>query len=410
MNTKYLLLILLSVYSLISNSQIKFTEGYIVDNNNQKIDCYIRNIGNEESTMNFQYRLKEDNEVKKIELSKVQEFGIDDEMKCLRALIAIDASPSRISNLKDTLIEWDEGHAFIKVLIESDFATLYSYYDQGYPLFYYSTENVKIEPLYHKKYYLEVTPGLVERTLENNLYKEQLKKYLSCSDNIDLRKISYTKKALVKYFKNYHECKNLDYTAFKSANVNKGVFRLRLGVNSNLSQFTVEEFSDALPNIVFSQENSLGFGAEAEYNLAFNKYKWSLFAESNFYSYYSDHIKNESSPITYEDFVVDYKTIEFPVGITHYMNLGGEHRLFIRTAFVPHFILKNSYIAFSDVYHSDFTTSSRFLFGGGYNYKRLGIEFRYYTDQDITMNLYRRNSKLEQMSFRIFYDLIKTRK
>jgi hypothetical protein len=92
------------------------------------------------------------------------------------------------------------------------------------------------------------------------------------------------------------------------------------------------------------------------------------------------------------------------------MNLGGEHRLFIRTAFVPHFILKDSYIAFSDVYHSDFTTSSRFLFGGGYNYKRLGLEFRYYTDQDITMNLYRRNSKLEQMSFRIFYDLIKTRK
>lgn len=88
--------------TLIGNAQIKYTKGYIIDNNHRRFNCMIRNAGKEESTLNFQYKLKDDKEIKKIELSKIEEFGIDNEIKCVRALIDIDISPSRINNLKET--------------------------------------------------------------------------------------------------------------------------------------------------------------------------------------------------------------------------------------------------------------------------------------------------------------------
>jgi len=405
MNSKFLFLLITLFLSIISRGQTKFTEGYFIDNNNNIIQCFIRNIGNEESTMNYQYRLKNDKEIKKIELSRVKEFGIDDEMKCIRALISVDVSPSRIPNLKDTVIDWEEGHAFLKILVEGELATLYSYYDHGKPLFFFRIGNSSVEPLFYKKYYLEVTTNIIDRTLVNKAYIDQLKEYLACGDTDEIKKVSYTKKALVKYFIDYHKCKGSDYLVYKSAQINRGSFRFKLGINVNSLRMDVEEYSDALPNILFSRENSLGFGLEAEYVLPFNRYKWSIFAESNFYSYYSDKIENEPNPALFNDQVVDYKTIEVPIGITHYMNIDENNRLFIRCAFVPHFIFDDSYIAFSDVYHSDFSPSSRLLFGSGYNYKRLGLEFRYYSNQNITMNIYKRNSDLSQISLRVYYTL-----
>jgi hypothetical protein len=405
MNAKFFSLFFLSLFTLTIKGQIKFVDGYIVDNHDQRIACKIINAGNEESAMDYQYRLKEEKEIRNIELSRIKEFGIDNELKCIRALVTIDVSPTRISNLKDTVLEWDEGHAFIKVLVEGELATLYSFYNQGDPRFFYSLPGSEPELLFYKKFQYGVTPNIVERTLENHAYKEQLKDVLSCEDSEEAGHLTYTKKALVNYFIRYHECKNAGYTVYEGAHIKKGIFRLKPGVHYTSMQFSIEEFSDALPNILFSPENSWSFGVEAEYILPYNKYKWSLFAESNFYAYHTDQVLVQPNQPAYENNGVDYKTIEFPLGITHYMNLNKDHRLFVRTAFVPHIILKNSYIAFGGTNRSEFSPSSRVLFGGGYNYKRISLEFRYYTNQNLTMNIYRRSSRLEQTTVRLTYGL-----
>jgi hypothetical protein len=88
---------------LISEAQMNFVEGYIVTNDHKRTDCLIINSGNAESLMNFKYKLKGDNKIEKIELSKIEEFGVEDEIKCVRALIKIDVSPDRITQLKDTV-------------------------------------------------------------------------------------------------------------------------------------------------------------------------------------------------------------------------------------------------------------------------------------------------------------------
>ncbi len=393
--------------SLLSAAQIEFKDGYIVNNRHERIDCLIRNVGNEESAMNYEYRLEDSKTIEKIELSKIEEFGIDNELKCIRAFISIDASPNRISSIKDTIIQWEEGHAFINVLVEGQLASLYSYYDHGRPLFFFSWGDSNIEPLLYKKYYVEVTPTIIQQTLYNNTYRDQLRKYLACENLKDADKIDYSKKDLVRYFANYHKCKNADFQQFQSSQIKKGILLFKPGISLNRIQLGVQDPIDAALKVFFVEENSIGFGAEAEFILPFNKYKWSIFAEGNYLSYGTDEISvgDELSPTLYDEYDIDYKSLEIPVGIAHYMHLNKNQRFFIRGAYVPHFILSDSYITFNAGHKYQFSPSSRLLIGAGYNYRDLAVEFRYYSPQNITQNIYKRNSDLTQVSLKISYAL-----
>ncbi len=411
MKTKtFFITILLLIIAFSVNSQIKFNDGYIINNNQERTDCQIRNTGQEETTSKYQYRLKGDKTVTNIELSKIEEFGIDNQLKCIRELITINMAPDVIRSVKDTVNQWEDGHAYLNTLVESNKASLYSYYDYGKPLFFYSVNNSTIKPLVYKMFTVEVSPNIIGQILYDNTYKEQLKEDLNCNSQTDFRKITYSKKSLVKYFTDYNKCVGADYAVYNFSQAKKGILALKPGISYNIMNFTIEEFSDALPNTVFSKEGSLGFGAELEYIFPFNRYKWSLFTEANYYTYFSNVVDNFTSPSDYEGFEANYKTVEFPVGINHYLNIDSKHKLFVKTAFVPHMIFKESYIAFSDVYKSDFSTSSRIFIGAGYNYDRLGIEFRYYTKQNLTMNIFKRSSEFSHISMRLFYTLFRTGK
>ncbi|HEY3388677.1 MAG TPA: hypothetical protein VGK38_03835 [Prolixibacteraceae bacterium] len=411
MNSKQITLsILFSAITLFSVAQMKFVDGYIVTNNHKKTDCLIRNSGNAESLMNFEYKLNGNKKIEKIELAKIEEFGIKNELRCVRALIKIDASPDRITQLKDTINspEWEEGHAYLKMLVDGKLASLYSYFDEGKTLFFYSKGNSAIEPLFYKESRLEITPGIIEKNLTNNTFRNQLAEYLDCRGLKEVSKISYSKKDLVQYFIDYHKCKAADFDVPKNSIVSKGSFRLKLGTSLNRIKMEAQDYTDA-SKISFSPENSLGFGIEAEYLLPFNNYKWSFFAESNYYSYKSDYSDNVFNQL-HDGYIVDYKTIELPVGITYYLNVNQNQRLFLRGAFVPDFILSGSYIAFHSEAHYSFAPASRMLFGIGYNCRQINAEIRYYSGQNITQNTYKRGSDLSQISFRVSYILYKSGK
>ena len=403
-------LIFFSGIWLLSTAQMKFVDGYIVTNNHKKTNCLIRNSGNAESLMNYEYKLKDNKQIQKIELVKIEEFGIENELKCIRALIKIDVSPDRINQLKDTVKspDWEEGHAYLKILVAGKLASLYSYFDEGKTLFFYSSGNSAIEPLYYKESRLEITPGIAEQIVTNNTYQNQLMQNMACGEPNKVRNISYTKKSLVQYFINYHNCRAADFVVPKSGQINKGSFRLKLGTSLNQIKMKAQDYSDA-SKIAFSPEKSLGIGAEAEYLLPFNNYKLSFFAETNYYSYetkYSDNVFNSS----HEGYIIDYKTIEFPFGITYYLNINQNQKLFLRGAFVPNFIMASSYIAFHADSHYSFASASRLLLGIGYNYRRINAEIRYYSNQNITQNIYKRGSELSQISLRISYTLFQTGK
>lgn len=410
MNSKRILLLLFfSGLGLISVAQMQFVDGYIVTNNHKKVHCQVRNRGSSDSSADFEYRLNDGSERKKIELSKVEEFGVENNLKYVRALIKVDVSPDRIAHLKDTVNspEWSEGHAYLKTLVEGELATLYSYFYEGKKVFFFRSGNSATEPLFFKEYRLEAIPGSQERILTNNAYKEQLKEYLGCAGDEEIKKTTYTERSLIQYFVNFHICKNSDFHLFNTFQTNKGSFRLKIGTSLNRFGMVAQDYDDA-SKITFAPAISLGVGAEAEYLLPFNNHRFGLFAESNLYSYKSTYSDNAFN-LSHEGYIVDYKTIEFPVGANFYINLGPFNRLYLRGGVVPHLILAESSITFHSDLHYSFSPSMRMMYGIGYNFRKLGVEFRYYSGQNITQDIYKRGSELSQVSFRIYYTLFETK-
>ncbi|WP_372772941.1 hypothetical protein [Mangrovibacterium sp.] len=387
------------------NAQSSFEQGYYIDNAGSKTTCWIRNVGTAESAGKYEYRVDPDGDIAPFSLAKVAEFGIENKLKCIRALIAVDITPERIKREEQASQEpeWDMGHAFLKVLVDGDAAKLYSYFTEGEELFYFQTDSSKILLLRHKVYSLEITPGIVEKKLVDNTYRDQLVNYLPCPERLDPQSLSYSRKALMAYFQVYNECQQASYSHPEYAQHKRGRFSIKLGASFNRMEMSVSEQTAGM-SIYFSDEYSPGFSAEAEYILAFNNYKWGLFSELNYYSYFSGYSENSVND-NHDGYVVDYKTIEFPFGVNYYMHLNKNNHLYVRLAFAPHVVLSKSSILLNADEGHGFSNVSRSFVGVGYNYKRLSCEARFYSRQDLTSNLHQRGSEYGQISFRLTYAL-----
>lgn len=385
MKYNYLLILCFCLAINSTLAQTGFKQGYIINNRHERIDCLVKNAGNEESAMNYEYRLDNNEPIEKIDLAKIEEFGIDDKLKCIRALITVEVSRNHIKSIQDTIMEWEEGHAYLKTLVEGDLASLYSYFTEGQTFYYYSLEGGSIEPLAHKEYIISTTPTH-QKILYDNTFHEQLKQNLSCNNSMNAHKVSYTKTELVKYFIDYHKCQNSNYHEFESAYAKKGRLLIKPGLHLNSNQLTIESLVDAAPSAFFTKENSVGFGLELEYVIPFNRYAWSIFAEANYLSYKTDQLSldNKQSATLYDGYFINYKTIEIPVGLSYNLNLNRNQRFYMKAAIAPHIILKESEIAFNENNRKILSSSSRLLVGLGYSFRNVGVELRYYTPQNLT--------------------------
>lgn len=410
MKTKKLSLTLILAFLLVNAfAQKSFEKGYIIDNADNKTHCLIRNMGNAESSMKYVYRLTDDEEFTIISLAKIKEFGIDGGFKCIRALIAIDISDEIISRPEEAEKgpEWDEGHAYLKVLVEGELATLYSYFSEGKETFYYSVGTSAIQPLYHKEYRLEITPGVVEQKMKDNTFREQLKNNVSCAGSSRPETVDYTRKGLIKYFEDFHNCKDAKLQTLQLSQFKKGKLVFKAGASFNQMEMNAKDLTSGSA-VSFSKESSMGFGVEAEYIFAFNNYKWSVFAESNYNSYYSDYSSNSYNS-RHDGYVADYKTIEVPLGINYNMYLNDNNRIFVKVAYVPHFILNESSIKFNSEADYEFSEATRTFAAVGYSFKRLSGEVRFYSKHNITQNLYERGTDYSQLSIRLSYALWQSR-
>ena len=406
MKFKFLLITLLCyTISSIAFAQTEFREGYIVSNQDTIIDCFIRNAGHEESTMNYEYKLKESERINKIELSRIKEFGIDNELKCIRAFIAIDISENTIPDKKNAILEWEEGHVFLKTLFEGELASLYTYYHEGTSLFYYSVGDNPIEPLVYKKYYIGNVPVGLQEIIVDNTFQVQLKENLDCGNSNDAKKVSYSEKDLAKYFANYHTCKNSEYVQLKSAPAKKGHLLIKPGIIYSKTQLSIREIEDSSPRIPFANEGNVSFGLELEYIMPFQDYRWSVFTEANYLSYATDKkdLGSDANSSLYDSYIIDYKSIEIPIGFGINFYANKSNRFYLRAAFAPHFILGSSYITVDASGKEEFSTASRFMASAGYSYKNIGLEFKYYTPQNLTQHLYQRGSDLTQFSLKLSY-------
>ncbi len=360
-----LIFLLASILSFSCYAQISFQNGYYIDNNNQKINCLIKNLDWESNPTEFKYKLTENSELNEKTIKSVKEFGIQNTSKYVRSSVKIDRSSNKAEELNNERgPTFQEEELFLKVLVEGK-STLYSYVDGSLTRYFYSIGESNIEQLVFKNY---TTPEYKIRT--NNRFRNQIWNNLKCSDikKKKVENLKYRKSDLINFFVAYNSCNNAEYINFEEKQ-KKDLFNLTIRPRLN-SASLVSNYR----NLNIKNELGFGFGIEAEFILPFNKNKWSLIVEPTYRSFIV-----EESDGNFGDVVIDYSSIEFHAGARHYIFLNDNSKIFINGSLIYDLTLNDPRIDSLEI-----TTSSNFAFGLGYKYNdKYSIELRLQTPREL---------------------------
>lgn len=360
---------LLLFSSAFSTAQIRYKDGYFVSHDNQTTTCLIYHIDWLNNPSNFKYKLKEDGEVLTAGLIDVKEFGLEG-LKFINASVRVDTSSQDARNLDDNRNpEWKDVRAFLKVVLEGK-ASLYSYRTPRLERYFYAVDGSPIEQLVYKEFLMKpkdyVLLSTPDKPIGKNLtYLQQLKMNVSCgsiSDD-DLKKIRYEKVALWKYFQKYNSC----HGAVSTKRTSSSKINLIISPGVGLSTFKI-----SYPFWHRESERSRSFqlGFTVEDVLPFNNGKWSVIFEPTFQSYTSANL-------------VDYRSIEVPLGVRHGFFLKTDLKLFLNGFLVFDKPLKYKASWSNATAHTAKASSLSFAAGLGVSARRFSIEARKYFPRTI---------------------------
>lgn len=215
----------------------------------------------------------------------------------------------------------------------------------------------------------------------------------------------------MKYFEENNICKNSDLENVSNYKKNKGEFHIKITPGVNFSSFTMRNSMDLFKNSYdFDSETSIRIGAEFEYVLPFNKNKWSIFIDPNYYSYSSQLTKELESrfptikPIVKVDITI--KKIAIPIGVRYNFFLNENIKIFI-DAGVRHYSDLGSSIVFDKAEDLEINSSGFGVFGGlGINIiSKYSAEIRYFSS-DYLINYTYWSSEFRTVSFILGYNFL----
>lgn len=382
-------LFLLLTFSNSMLGQIVFEEGYFINNNNQKIECLIKNYDWKNSPTKIEYKLNKDSEQITESINNVKEFVVSN-LKYKRFFVAIDQSYQSISNLtKDREPIFKEDTIFLKTLIEGK-ASLYVLGKKD--LYFFTVDTSAIKQLIHKEYITEyATVGV------NNDFKSQLWIALQCEciNVLDIEKTEYNKSNLIALFEKYNTCFGSDFENFIK-NKKKIDFDLIIKPGFRLATLSMSNPYNTIQNIDFGSSPSFSIGLDFELILPWNKNKWVVTFEPT-YQYY----KAEDPRPRFSN-TVDYKSIELPLGIKYNMFFGSKSKIFV----VAQIVLVDLPIS-SSIGALEINTNYNYNFGLGYAWNnRISLEVRYGTPRELLTKYLLISSNYQSLSlifgYRIF--------
>lgn len=410
MKNKFFFLIAI-FFTIHSYAQIEFEEGYIITNQNQQLNCLIKNEDWRSNPTEIYYKLDEDSEVRKAIMHNIKEFGIHKSSRYIKEKVQLDRSNDyNFAKMSESMQpEFKEEEVLLKVIIEGK-ASLYSYTDERLQRFFYKMNDSEIEPLIYKRYLIVSSSKIGS----NQLFKQQLFNDFKC-DDFSMRKFEnlyYNEPHLSKIFIEYNECKNEDFINYNE-NKNKSILNFTIRPGVDLSNLLVESYFFDLENIQLDHEFSFRLGFEAEFILPFNKNKWGVFIEPTFQTYNSTK-HNEDHNVAGNLIIanIKYNSFEFPMGARHYFYLNKNSKLFVNAAFLVHITLTNKsslHLKRSDMttyYKLDIESRPSFALGGGYKFNdKFSAELRYLTGREILSYYADWGSNFETISLILGYTL-----
>lgn len=393
----YVLLILcILVWSHPAMSQITFEEGYYLDNNGTRVAGLILNSDWRNNPDEIQFKVSESAEPRFIGIHQAQEFGIGNQVKYQRHTVNMDKSSDLLSDLShERAPRFTEATLFLKVLVEGA-ANLYQYEGRNNRRFFFnvSDEGKAVEPLIYRRY--KVTNSA---TAANYHFRQQLINQMDCEglSKTLLKRMEYKTDMLVKYFRNYNDCRGGGQALYVRKSKESGLsLSVRVGlVHANTT--VQHEPSYILPesrrvSVEYGGKIYPRIGLELEMVLPFGGDKWSLFLDPSYQLLRSE--KEFVQTIgTYEietSSEINYKTVEVPIGIRHYMFLNDQSQLFLNASIAMVFN-SDSWVTFETPtglgYISDLdivSTEAYFSLGLGYRFSgRLSLEARYNTKREL---------------------------
>lgn len=331
---KYVTLLSLILFSVNIFAQISFEKGYFINNQNEKIECFIKNVDWKNNPTKFKYKLTENAPPQTASVEAVKEFGIDDSSKYLGVKIDIDRSSNNVETMDNNREpNFKSEELFLKVLVEGD-ATLLLYRERKLSRYFIKTTSGKIEQLVFKRY-----KSSSDKVSENKEYLIQLRDHLKCEmiTSKRLTKVKYEKKPLVKLFVDYHKCLNIPFSDYGNLKT-KGQFHL--SIKPGIQYSILKTGGSVTRESEFDDQIGFRLGIELEYILPFNKNKWAFLIEPTYQSYQSNGTLNNLVLGT-NNVAIDYKSIELPIGIKHYFYLNSQSKLFLNAFYVLDFPLKS---------------------------------------------------------------------
>lgn len=354
-------------------SQIVFENGYFIKDNNQRVECLIKNIEWQYNPSEFEYKLTETSEIKIASIQSVKEFGIKNVSKYVRATVSIDKSSEDITKLTSNRNpEFQEEILFLKILVEGK-ATLYIYEERGLKRFFYQTVNSKINQLIHKSFLLDNN-----QIGYNNQFRQQLRNDLQCQDITfnDINKLKFYKNELVRFFISYNKCQNSSYIVYEVKN-RKDNLNLTIRPGLNLSSLEIYNSSITSEHIDFESSIRFRLGVEIELLLPFNKNKWAVIIEPTYQNFKSQKVYNG------QNVDINYKSIELAFGIRHYFHFNERSKIFINSSFIWD-LSTNSTIEYDTGRILEISSLNNYAIGLGYKYhSKYSVELRYLTSRNV---------------------------
>ena len=384
---KTCLILFLSILSVHSYAQISYEKGYYIDNNNQKVDCFIKDMGWRNNPTEFKIKGSENGESSLKTMASVKEFGIHDVLKFVRRTVKMDRTSNDVNTLTlEKRAIFQEEELFLKVLVEGK-STLYTFVDSDVIRFFYSTQTSTIEQLIYKSYLTAE-----DKVGTNTRFKQQLWKDLKCDDikSNRIQKLEYRNKDLVKLFVDYNSCSNQEYISYVKKKKG-GQFNMNLRPRFNSSSMKFLNYYPNYSEADLPKEQSFGFGIEAEFILHFNKNKWSIIIEPTYQSYKAEQTVQLNNVVKTEiPLSVAYKSIELPIGVRHYFFLNQNSKVFINASFIVDLYLNGSQINEYAIESEQNFAFFNMAFGVGYKYNdKYSIELRHQTPRTLyTENVY----------------------
>ncbi|WP_282125334.1 hypothetical protein [Marinifilum flexuosum] len=355
---KIILTYVFLIFCLPVFSQVNYEKGYIIDNQDNKTNCLIKNLDWRNNPDKIRYILNEGGPECVVGIEEIKEFAVDGKLKFIRETVELDISSNNLQELStNSNPVWSEEELMLKVIVEGK-ATLYRYENGNHERFFYKT-NGEIKQLVYKRYFYENKGRYIR---ENSRFRQQLIDDLPCKEypKDKMKRVNYTLKSLAAYFYTYN---GVDVVSVNQGGLAKGQKRMNFRIKPGMAYSSLaikNSRFDGVRDFTFDSELNLDLKLELEYILPYNRNKWALVLEPEFHKLEMQKDKFISRIISDQNIgaSIDYSYVDFPFGVRYNLYLKENNRFFIGLLFIPSFVFdKTSKIDFIDPNFEDLEIS-----------------------------------------------------